>query len=87
MKYNYANNKFYEWGKKNWETSATLEGKDYFIISLYLKEKKNPAICITPKSVRLTSRRRCACETLMGGFPFEDTAPGKMIKGMGGKKS
>lgn len=54
------------------------------LISLYLKEKKNPAICITPKSVRLTSRRRCACETLMGGFPFEDTAPGKMIKGMGG---
>lgn len=55
------------------------------LIILYLKEKKkNPAICIIPKSVRLTSRRRCACETLTDGFPFEDTAPGKMIEGMGG---
>lgn len=84
MKYNYANNKFYEWGKKNWETSATLEGKDYFNNFVFERKKKNPAICIIPKSVRLTSRRRCACETLTDGFPFEDTAPGKMIEGMGG---
>lgn len=41
MKYNYANNKFYEWGGKNWGTSATLEGKDYFNNFVFERKKKS----------------------------------------------
>lgn len=58
------------------------------LIILYLKGKKNPAICITPKSVRLTSRRRCAYETLWMVFPLKTRLLGRWSKEwVVGKKS